>query len=547
MTFENLRSGTYTVLVYDSALGSVFDFNNIPGFNSRDWDNIGEFRAVEADLVYNADDSGAGDGSVSAVITYTSGPVEYYLNDQPMPSGDFTNLRKGNYVLRLVDTLPNVRCPTFINFKVAQTMVANLLSVSPTCKATGQISVNITGGEPPYQYRMLALPGEEEREPQLGSTFTGVPLGDRSIVVIDSRGVQASLNVTVPFAVNGVNITGVTTRNASSPVAKDGTATIRTINAGVGTSFRITSRDGFVVREQTNGTFVGLLSGLYSVDVVDAFGCPARSEFQIFSAITVEAYASAAACKGLSPGNGRITANFAFGAMPYNVTLGTENVLLFSSTYTFENLVPGSYNLSVVDALQTQRTFVVEVPSYEFDAVNFWLATPSLNPEGQLASAVAFFSEIRQFFEWKLSDSISWENAISSNFIRLRSGSYTLQTRDSRGCTRDLDFTVPAYFGISASTAPVAGTICEASLSSVTITVDGGQAPFRFMLTGASVSYPWQASPVFENLPVGTYVVNAEYDFFGQTYSAIASFGVSPNPRPLRTPLPQLHVSSPGI
>jgi hypothetical protein len=532
VSFENVPTGVWTILTYDSSVGNLFDVNGLEGARYREWATVGALPAVEATIDYLSEDSGAGDGRVSAVITSGGGPYEFYLNGQLMPSGTFENLRKGEYSLRIFDLSSTAGCFSVYNFRVVQTLVANIKSVTPTCRASGRIEVNVTGGIEPYELRLLPLPDEDVREPQLGSTITGVPLGDRVVVVIDARGVQFALNATVPFASNGVNITNVITQPATTTATNDGRATVSIINGGVGTTFTISSFDGYLVRQQSNGSFVGLPSGLYSIEVADAFGCISRSTFEVGSLVTVAARATAPACRGLSPGNGRITANFAFGAMPYNVTLGTENVLLFTSSYTFENLVAGIYNISVIDANLIPKTFAVEVPAYELDFVNDWIATP---PSGELLPGSGSFSLVVQYFEWKMGDAVTWRGSTSVSSTQLLPGNYTLQVRDTRGCSRNLDFIVPAFFSVNVDSTPISNTFCDASLFDVTVTVNGGEAPFRFMLTGESTSYPWQSSPVFHNVPVGRYVVNSEYNYFGRTYSAVGSIGLEPIARPART------------
>lgn len=524
--FEHLTAGDWTVLVYDSALGTARDFNGRPGFSSREWSYINQVPDFSAWFTYDADDSGAGDGQVTLNVAGGTGPFDVYLNGNLQQSTTFSSLRKGTYSVRIVDVGSGIGCSKNYNFFVAQTLVVNVTDVQPTCSTAGRITLGITGGEEPYEIRLLPLPGEESREPQRGTTLTGVPVGDRSVVVVDSRGVKAQLNVTVPFVDNGVNITHITTTNTSSSTSKDGTAVINVINANVGTVFTVVGRDGLGFFRQTNGTFTGLAMGIYSVEARDPFGCSAVSEFQIGSAVSVYAYASAAACSSSTIGNGRISAQFAYGAMPYNVTLGTENVLLFQTTYDFENLVAGSYIITVVDANNVNTTFVVEVPSYTFDADSAWRVTPAYQSEG-----LVYFSSIWQYFEWRIVDASGWLNSQDWTFFRLPPGGYTLETRDSRGCLVSKNFEVPALFTLSASGSVYTGTYCDTTRARVTLTTSGGLAPFRYRIAGSN----WQDSPIFDDLAPGLYVFEAEYTLSGLPDVAVSSYYVEPAPRPLRT------------
>jgi hypothetical protein len=118
VTFNNVAEGTWTVAVYDSAAVTGQDFSGLPGLFSRGWGDVTSYPPVVANFNYQADDSGLGDGVVSVDVVSGIGPFELYLNDFLMPSSTFSNLRKGAYSLRVVDT--GSMCSETFSFEVTQ-------------------------------------------------------------------------------------------------------------------------------------------------------------------------------------------------------------------------------------------------------------------------------------------------------------------------------------------------------------------------------------------------------------------------------------------
>jgi hypothetical protein len=387
---------------------------------------------------------------------------------------------------------------------------ANITSVGPTCGAAGVINIAVSGGEIPYRFSLIPSSGDPPTPFQLGSTLRGIPFGTHTVIVVDNRGNQLQFNATVPYATNGVNITGVTIRNTTGPGASDGSAALRIINGGSGLSFSATNTEGTVYRLQSTGNFTSLPSGIYDASVTDGIGCSSSAKFSIYNAVTVNAQATRAACSSTSFGTGQITATFAFGAMPYNVTLGDTNVLLFQTQYTFEDLLPGTYNVSVVDANQISRSFSVVVPSYTLSLGDrFWY--PRVVPYGNSFSNV-FFSFVNQPFEWRLDEDATWLTPFAPYTVG--AGNHTLHIRDPWGCTEQYPFTVYSPFWFTSAADPVADTRCGGSKYRVRATAIGGSPPYRWKIEGVS---DWQDDPVWENVPPGPHMILGESYFAGQT------------------------------
>lgn len=531
VVWDKVPAGVWTVMAFDSS-SFINSFSSLPnqpnGFSDRQWSTVNYFAPIETAVSYDAEDSGASDGAVSVTIAGGTGPVyTYFLNGVLKPSLNFTGLAAGRYNLRIYDngTAEN-ECFQDISFEVARKMAASITNVSPTCAASGRITISASGGIAPISYRLLPLPDEEPRDPQLGSTITGLTVGERSVIAIDSRGVQIQLNTSIPFATNGVNITSVVLTNASLAGAMDGSARVSVINGGAGTLFRLVSRDGVVARQQSNGTFLGLPAGLYLVEVSDAFSCKDSREFEVSTSLTIDARATLAACSSLTIGNGRISAYFAFGARPYNVTLGTESVLLFQDSYNFDNLVAGVYNLSVVDALNVTRTFEVTVPGYTFDVAKSLYQSA---PYYQTSPGYVFWSYFSENFEWRYSYEGSWLRVWDTSFRTAPVGELTVIARDSRGCTQEIPIYVPSHFTLSLGASLDANTYCKVSTYTLTATPVGGLAPFSYTLEGA----PAQDHNGWLRVPAGAAVVTGTYSLRpGFTYSALASIPLPEAPRP---------------
>jgi hypothetical protein len=127
--------------------------------------------------------------------------------------------------------------------------------------ANGQITINASGGTPPYEY---SYDGGLTFE--VGNIKTGLSGGDYTVVVRDANGCLATQLVSVyePAPI----ILSLTTSNISCGGLTDGSIDASATGGTLPYQYRI---DGGAW--QPTGSFTGLTANTYFVEVTDASGC----------------------------------------------------------------------------------------------------------------------------------------------------------------------------------------------------------------------------------------------------------------------------------
>lgn len=141
------------------------------------------------------------DGSVRVAATGGEQPYQYSVNDQVKQSdGTITGLHAGLYTVRVTDARG---CSAAVgNVNVPATGLAIVADVTPdtSClEGTGTVTLEVSEGIPPYQYRLES--GEFTGE----NVFVGLRAGEHTISVRDDSNCEVSLNVTVSRGNSGVS------------------------------------------------------------------------------------------------------------------------------------------------------------------------------------------------------------------------------------------------------------------------------------------------------------------------------------------------------
>jgi hypothetical protein len=113
-------------------------------------------------------------------------------------------------------------------------------------------------------------------------------------------------------------------------------------------------------KPQTNGDFLNIGAGSYSVKVKDVNGCEKSTQVEITAAnSTLDASTLVIQNNQCNPPNGSATITGTGGKAPYSYLLGIGG---FSTTNVFANLKEGTYNVIVKDANDCQKAISVTVP-----------------------------------------------------------------------------------------------------------------------------------------------------------------------------------------
>jgi PKD repeat protein len=353
-----LPSGTYNVTVTDSRAGGGCP---VP-------------LEVVVPLQYNMqlqaaiDNVECFDGSNGAIyVTVLNGSGDYTYQWTKgafsATTEDIEDLEAGDYTLQVTDNV--FGCTVTGVYTVEQPAVTMAIAdvdvTNNDCfgDTIGAIDINVTGGTAPYTYQWtgpgnLLAPTDQDQ--------TALSGGDYYVSVTDANGCELSnygpipvSEPATPVTISLVEVTPVTALNAD-----DGTITVQ-ISGGTGSYTSITWLDpaGVVIPALEGSTFADeLAGGAYTIQAMDANSCSAE-ELEVFVyepdqplELGIEKQASGP-CHGSD--NGKIFVTVKGGELPYqSITLSDGTGILQQLTEVnsaiFDNLAPGDYTVSVIDA-----------------------------------------------------------------------------------------------------------------------------------------------------------------------------------------------------
>ncbi|MEL6833889.1 MAG: T9SS type A sorting domain-containing protein [Bacteroidota bacterium] len=523
-TFTNLAPGTYTVEVLDgegfTRSSSTLTITNPP------------LLTLSAAVNVNTITLSAGGGTP---------PLMYQLNDgTPQSSPVFSDLANGTYMLTVIDANDCTTSTTAIVAVNSLVVSASLVNNISCFNANdGTITVNAAGGTEPYEYSLDGI------NFQTDNSFGGLAAGTYTVTVRDSEGFTRTTN--------SVNITNPTAISGSLTVME---RTI-TVTASGGTApLMYQLADG---TPQSSPVFNDVANGTYAVTIIDANGC----ELELSATVAVNTLVVSASLVNdiscFNANDGTITVNVSGGTAPYQYSLDGAN---FQTDNSFGGLAAGTYTVTVMDGegfTQTTNSITITNPPALSGSVAVVVrtiavsatggtvpymyqledGTPQSNPvftdvpngtytitvidangcEFELSATVAvntlvvstgLVSDISCFnandgiisvtvnggtapFEYSL-DGVNYQP--ENTFTNLAPGIYTVTVRDSEGFTRvtnSITITNPVE---------LLGSV-DVTDNTITVVAGGGTGSLNYQLNDGTP----QASPIFEDVPNGTYEV----------------------------------------
>jgi subtilisin-like proprotein convertase family protein len=330
-----------------------------------------------------------------------------------------------------------------------------------------QIAVTVTGGTPPYSYRLNG------GTPQAGNIFDGLAAGVYSVAVTDQNGFMAgsdTLNIDNPAAI----------LVAASVLADDITA-----QATGGTAPLAYSLDGLVF--QNEPLFENVANGLYTLTVRDANGCTgtATATVAVDQLIVQINIIAAIACHGGS--NGAVTASVSGGVGPYTYSLDGA---VFQPGNTFSGLSAGTFAVTVRDdsgnTATSNAAALTDPPVIE--------ASAAVNLNAIIVTATGGTGAL----EYSL-DGQQFQFDIT--FGNLANGPYTVTVRDANGCTATVGAVVDVP-PLEILELRIAGAIlCYGETVSIEVAAGGGIPPYTYSLGGGT----YQPGSLFGPIGAGTY------------------------------------------
>lgn len=210
------------------------------------------------DLVINTINIGCNNTTGAILTTVTGGTEPYiYLWNNNETSSSINDLTVGDYSLTVTD---NEGCSKSISTtitSIGSALTVTITSTSLTCNGgvNGTASSTVIGGVAPYTYNWSTGANL--------STANNLSAGTYTLIVTDGNGCTSSqlINITEPLAIN------ITSSNQSDTCSLAmGVASVTAVG-GTGVYTYVWSNG------KTENEITGLLSGTYTVIVIDTNGC----------------------------------------------------------------------------------------------------------------------------------------------------------------------------------------------------------------------------------------------------------------------------------
>ena len=276
--------------------------------------------------------SGGSDGSLTASASGGNGNFTYLWESGEMTPG-LTGLVAGTYTVTATDVSG---CAVSASFEISQptAVQVSVTSNDVTCDELGSASVTATGGTPPISY----LWSNGETSP----TITGLTAITYVVTVTDASGC---------FAVGVADINGGL--GPEVEIFIDALPSENDPNGGALTAI-VTGGTGQLIVWSTGefgATIAGLSSGQYDVLVVDDNGCTATDTVQLY----IPACTGGKIWNDTDRDGCQDSGEFGMAGVVLHLTgtdiwgnsISATTVSAFNGEYIFENLAPGTYQVSL--------------------------------------------------------------------------------------------------------------------------------------------------------------------------------------------------------
>lgn len=277
----------------------------------------------------------------------------------------------------------------------------------------GMIDLTVQNGITPFTYSWTGPNGFNASTEDISSLEGGIYI----VIVTDGFGCNETSSIQI-IDPNPIMISGITTTNVSCYGSNNGTVSV-------------VATGGFTPYAFDYGTANpnALSQGLYSVTVTDSNNCPsATSSFAIIEPgeLIINATPTNVSCNGFNDAS--ISVSVSGGSFPFSFSWSGPNS--FSSPFqNINNLVPGNYNLYLVDANGCTASYSVLIS--EPNLLNTTVTTTNVScnsgTDGLITLSPTGGTQPYSFV---------WNNGSSlQNQVNVSAGNYFVSVVDNNGCS----------------------------------------------------------------------------------------------------------------
>ena len=512
-SFTGLGAGTYNVRIRDQLNPSCFFVINsaltitepsrLTGTVLQD--NITGCNGASNGAIVISNPAG---GSGNYEFSITGGNVW-------QTSNIFSNLTAGTYDVRIRNRNDDTCNEALLIVVLTQPdpIVATILSGNPTCNGSTDGFITIVGainGSGTYQYSINGglLWSNSASFPNLGA-------GNYFVIIRDANNptctaiLNSTFTLTEPAQLQAtVNKTDVT----SCAAAANGTITLSAISGGSG-SYQFSIDGGQTWTTTPN--FTGLSAGSYDIRIRNAAPPLCAQSLgtvtilqpgQLTATVTS---INVSGCNGNN--NGRIIIdNTAGGSGNYQYSIdGGLTWPGSGTTYTFNNLPAGVYNVRMRDAnaLQCVVTLNSALAITQPDVLRATLSFTNPTCNGTANGVIEVSNPVggSGAYEYSVTGGVNWQP--NNVFNGLPANTYVVRIRDLNNpiCTatiREVTLTQPDALAANFTVGDVTGCNGGSNGSITFVTPTGGSGNYEFSINGG---LNWSTTPIFSGLSAGSY------------------------------------------
>ena len=434
--------------------------------------------------------SGAEDGAAEVdSVLFGTAPFSFTWSDSAGTVGPaISGLLPGTYFVTVEDANGCTAVDT-AEVTAGPLLPLTLQAVDESCAGAenGSASVlEVQGGTAPFSYEWNDI------NFQTTQTATGLTPGLYGVTVYDSKGCFGMDTVRIqPGGQLQVQTSAV---DESCFGAHNGSATVDTVLGGVGPYAYEWSDIGF----QTTRTATDLAPGTYVVTVSDSQGCQGTDSVQVQAgqALALTLTHTDETCSPAENGSAEVV-EVQGGTAPFSYEWSDPN---FQSTATAQDLAPGTYFVTVVDALGCEAVDSVTIAAGSPLELTLQVNGVSCSAGDDGLAAVIGISGGTAPYTYEWDDPNFQATQIASG---LAPGSYTVTVTDANGCTGIATAVVSGPDSLSLDFA-VEHVACGGSADgSATVSVSGGAAPYTYLWDDPAA----QTTATASGLAAGTYSV----------------------------------------
>lgn len=476
--FTNLGAGTYTFWLKDAA-GCSKTFNETIGINST--------LNASVSASQNVGCFGKNTGSITITSTGTpSGAVQYSIDGTNFVTGNvFSGLSANTYTLKVKDNLCTINVTSQAISQPSDLVITpSAQNISCSGGTDGQITVNALGGTPSYQF------SKDNITYVSSNVFNNLGVNNYKFWVKDANACVKESSIT---AISQPTILEVGIDNKIDATCNSGNNGLVKLKANGGTKTYQFSKDG--TNFQTDSTFASLTAGSYTFTIKDAKGCTKTTTSSILQPTAIvmgSPVITNLTCNG--DNTGQVLVSATGGISPYQFKKGTD---AFQTSGTFGSLAANTYTIYTKDANGCEVSINTTVSEPTIVSANITITNNLCNSD-QTGKIVVVGSGGTPSYQYS-KDGVNF--VTSGTFGTLTAGSYTIKTKDSRGCLNSQTVTLNQPTVLTATPSITKNVTCfGGNDGTINVLLGGGTSPYTYSANGTT--YQNGANFSFE---IGTY------------------------------------------